>query len=238
MLSRPLCISLTQSCLRIESLAADSFLVDTCKLVSKLYVTSQPGRNLQPKCLSHYHALHVAVATNSLHQNVSDALTGTPLLYYYGRGYWVTTRASQALATLSDEREALLRQQQEQTKRENRALKQQQEQLRRENDSLRRCLQTVHQQHGGAALQLVQVLTCCAVLCCAVLCRAVMCCAVLCCAVLCCAVLCWAGLCCAVLCCAVLCRAVLLCAVPCCAMLCRLVPCCAASTCAEHRVRL
>ena len=141
------------------------------------------------------------------------ALTGTPLLYYYGRGYWVTTRASQALATLTDEREALLRREQEQTKRANEVLKQEQEQLRRENNSLRCCLQTLHQQHGGAALQLVQVLTCCAVLC-----------AVLCCAVLCCAVLC-----CAVLCCAVLCCAVLRCAVLCCELLCRIVPQCAAN---------
>ena len=144
--------------------------------------------------------------------NMCDALTGTPLLYYYGKGYWVTTRASQALATLSDEREALLRQQQEQTKRENKALKQQQEQLRRENDSLRRCLHTVHQQHGGAALQLVQVLTCCAVLCCAVLCCAVPCCAVPCRAVPCRAVPCHAVPCCAVLCrCAVVLRCKYLC---------------------------
>ena len=165
------------------------------------------------------------VTRNALHAYVSDALTGTPLLYYYGREYWVTTRASQALATLTDEREALLRREQEQLCRENEALKQEQEHLWRENNSLRCCLQTLHQQHGGAALQLVQVLTCCAALRCAVLCCAVLCCAVLCCAVLCCAVLCCAVLCCAVLCCAVLCSALLCCAALChadvsCATLC------------------
>ena len=85
-------------------------------------------------------------------------LTGTPLLYFYGRGYWVTARADQALATMADERESLLRREQEQTRRENEALKQEQVQLRRENEDLKRCLQELHQKHGHAALGLVQVL--------------------------------------------------------------------------------
>lgn len=79
----------------------------------------------------------------------------------------MSLRASQAVAKLTDEREAHLRHKQEQTQLENEALKQQQEQLWRENEKLRSCLQTLHSQHRGAALQLVQVLTCCssAVLC-------------------------------------------------------------------------
>ncbi|KAL3145359.1 hypothetical protein ABBQ38_001613 [Trebouxia sp. C0009 RCD-2024] len=82
--------------------------------------------------------------------------TGTPLLYYYGKGYWVTARADQALATMADERESTLRREQEQTRREIETMKQAQVQLRRENEDLKGCLQELHQKHGHAALGLVQ----------------------------------------------------------------------------------
>ncbi len=104
---------------------------------------------------------------------------GTPLLYFYGRDYWITNRASLALATLADAREG---------------------KLRRENEALQRRLDQMQQQREQAARWLV-----CAVLCCAVLCCAVPCCAVPCCAVPCCAVPCHAEPCCAVTCYAALC---------------------------------
>ena len=111
---------------------------------------------------------------------------GSPLLYFYGRDYWITNRASLALATLADTRE---------------------DKLRRENEALQRRLHQMQRQHDQAAQLLV-----CVVLCHAVLCHAMWCCAELCCAVLCravpyCAVLCCAVLCCASPCCAMLCRA-------------------------------
>ena len=85
------------------------------------------------------------------------------------------------MATLTDEREALLRREQEKTQEENEGLRQEREQLRQENEDLKRHLQNLHHKHGEAALQLVQVpLSCamlwCAVPCCAVPCRAVLCC--------------------------------------------------------------
>ncbi|KAL3144966.1 hypothetical protein ABBQ32_003470 [Trebouxia sp. C0010 RCD-2024] len=89
-------------------------------------------------------------------QSTLATLTGTPLLYYYGKGYWVTARTDQALATMADERESMLRREQEQTCRENEALGQAQVQLRRENEDLKCCLQELHQKHGHAALGLVQ----------------------------------------------------------------------------------
>ena len=88
---------------------------------------------------------------------------GSPLLYFYGREYWVTNRASSALAGLADKREG---------------------KLKREIATLQQSLQTKDQQCTEAVRLLSQV--CCAVLYCTVL-R----CAALRCAVLCCAVLCW-----------------------------------------------
>ncbi|DBA86659.1 TPA: hypothetical protein ACH3X1_005123 [Trebouxia sp. C0004] len=55
---------------------------------------------------------------------------GSPLLYFYGREYWVTNRASLALATLADAREG---------------------KLRRENEALQRRLHQMQQQHEQAA---------------------------------------------------------------------------------------
>jgi len=79
---------------------------------------------------------------------------GTPLLYFYGRDYWITNRASLALATLADAREG---------------------KLRRENEALQRRLHQMQRLHDQAAPLLV-----CAVLCHAVLCFAVPGCAVPC----------------------------------------------------------
>ncbi len=79
---------------------------------------------------------------------------GTPLLYFYGRDYWITNRASLALATLADAREG---------------------KLRRENEALQRRLDQMQQQREQAARWLVCAVLCCAVLCCAVLCRVVPC---------------------------------------------------------------
>ena len=74
---------------------------------------------------------------------------GTPLLYFYGRDYWITNRASLALATLADAREG---------------------KLRRENEALQRRLDQMQQQREQAAQWLV-----CAVLCRVVPCRVVPC---------------------------------------------------------------
>ena len=105
--------------------------------------------------------------------------TGSPLLYFYGREYWIANRASLALATLADAREG---------------------KLRRENEALQQRLHQMQQQHEQAARCLVCAVLCCAVLCCAVPCRAVPCRAESCRAVPCCTLLCYAMLCCAVLC--------------------------------------
>ncbi len=117
---------------------------------------------------------------------------GTPLLYFYGRDYWITNRASLALATLADAREG---------------------KLRRENEALQRRLHQMQRLHDQAAPLLVCAVLCHAVLCFAVLCRAMPCRAVLCCALPCHAVPCRAVLCSAMMCCAVLCFDVLCCAV-------------------------
>ncbi|KAL0024778.1 hypothetical protein WJX79_006125 [Trebouxia sp. C0005] len=55
---------------------------------------------------------------------------GSPLLYFYGRDYWITNRASLALATLADTRE---------------------DKLRRENEALQRRLHQMQRQHDQAA---------------------------------------------------------------------------------------
>ena len=110
----------------------------------------------------------------SMASHVTVWSIGSPLLYFYGRGYWITNRASLALANLADEREG---------------------KLKRENEALQRRLQQIQQQHHQAVELLVSTAMCwnplrCALRCAALRC-AVLCCAVLCCAVLCCAVLCW-----------------------------------------------
>ena len=104
--------------------------------------------------------------THQCHNGFSCDCTGSPLLYFYGRGYWITNRASLALATLADEREG---------------------KLKRENAALQSRLQQIQQQHLQAVELLVSTAMCCAVLCCAALRCAALRCAVLRCAALCCA---------------------------------------------------
>lgn len=81
---------------------------------------------------------------------------GSPLLFFYQRGYWATLRADQALATLADDREATFRREQEQMKRENKRLRKEQKQIRQQNEDLWSHLRGLHHKHGEAALQLVQ----------------------------------------------------------------------------------